>query len=160
MDTPQYTEIGTYVIKYKVFKNDNYTEYYGERTLNIIASKGYEINNYTVDDVNNYITDIIINTEVNTFNIDGKDLLYTGGKTTITFGTTTYKEFTNVVIGDTNGDAVINSGDLLRIRQHLLNSNHLTGVYFLASDINGDNSVNSGDLLRVRQHLLGTIPIE
>ena len=177
VDTPQYTEIGTYVIKYKVFKNDNYTEYYGERTLNIIASKGYEINNYTVDDVNNYITDIIINTEVNTFtpniilsygygiyvdskNIDGKDLLYTGGKTTITFGTTTYKEFTNVVIGDTNGDAVINSGDLLRIRQHLLNSNHLTGVYFLASDINGDNSVNSGDLLRVRQHLLGTIPIE
>ena len=45
---PQYTNVGTYVTKYKVYIDDNYTEYFGERTLTIssdsiiINSKDYE----------------------------------------------------------------------------------------------------------------------
>ena len=55
---------------------------------------------------------------------------------------------------------MINSADLLKIRQHLLGTNILSGAYFLSSDINYDYTINSADLLRVRQHLLGTKPIE
>ena len=135
------------------------------------------INKYPVDETNNYISKIMVNTESNTFTsnftlgygygidvdtktVDDKQLLYTGGKTRITHGLDLYKEYTNIVIGDINGDALVNSADLLKVRQHLLNSITLEGIYFLASDVNYDNIINSGDLLRVRQHLLKSNPIE
>ena len=137
----------------------------------------YVINNYDVDETNKYISKIMVNTEVNNFvsniilgygygidvdtkTINNKQLLYTGGKTRITHGLDLYREYTNIVIGDINGDGAINSADLLKIRQHLLGTNILTGAYFLSSDINYDSTINSADLLRVRQHLLGTKPIE
>ncbi len=176
-ELPKYKEVGTYKIKYKLFKNDNYKEYYGEKTLKIQKSIDYIINNYSVDETNNYISKIMVNTDINAFKsniilgtgygvdvdykeINNKQLLYTGGKTRITYGSDIYKEYLNIVIGDINGDGAINSADLLKIRQHLLGTNILTGAYFLSSDINYDNTINSADLLRVRQHLLGTKPIE
>ena len=137
----------------------------------------YVINNYSVDETNKYISKIMVNTEVNMFTpnitlnygygidvdtkeVNNKSVLYTGGKTRITKGLDLYREYTNIVIGDINGDGAINSADLLKIRQHLLGINTLSGAYFLSSDINYDNTINSADLLRVRQHLLGTKPIE
>ena len=62
--------------------------------------------------------------------------------------------------GDLNDDNVINSADLLKVRQHLLGTITLTGDYFKAGDVDGNGVINSADLLRVRQHLLGTKIIE
>lgn len=93
----------------------------------------YKINNYYVDETNNYLSKILENTDLNTFksniilaegyklNVDIKAIndlkfLYTGGKIKITYGQNLYKEFTNVVIGD----GMINSADLFRVKQHLL----------------------------------------
>ena len=176
-EVPTYTNVGTYTTKYKVYINDNYTEYFGQKTLTIEDEVSYIINKYDVDETNKYISKIMVNTEVNNFTsniilgygygidvdtktINNKQLLYTGGKTRITHGLDLYREYTNIVIGDINGDGTINSADLLKIRQHLLGTNILTGAYFLSSDINYDSTINSADLLRVRQHLLGTKPIE
>ena len=176
-EAPTFTNVGTYTIKYKVYINDNYTEYFGQKTLVIEDDVSYIINKYDVDETNKYISKIMVNTEVNNFTpniilgygygidvdtktINNKQLLYTGGKTRITHGLDLYREYTNIVIGDINGDGAINSADLLKIRQHLLGTNILTGAYFLSSDINYDSTINSADLLRVRQHLLGTKPIE
>jgi uncharacterized repeat protein (TIGR02543 family) len=117
---------------------------------------GTQVNNYTSNFVLNYGYGI----NVETVTIDQEEVLYTGGKTTITKGLTEYRVFTNVVTGDVNGDGAINSADLLRIRQHLLNTITLNGAYARAADINYDNSINSADLLRERQHLLGTKVIE
>ena len=58
--------------------------------------------------------------------------------------------------GDLNDDKVINSADLLKIRQHLLGTITLTGENYNAADIDGNGVINSADLLRIRQHLLGT----
>ena len=170
-EVPTYTNVGIYTTKYKVYINDNYTEYFGQKTLTIEDEVSYIINKYDVDETNKYISKIMVNTEVNNFTsniilgygygidvdtktINNKQLLYTGGKTRITHGLDLYKKYTNVVIGDINGDGTINSADLLKIRQHLLGINILTGAYFLSSDINYDSTINSADLLRVRQHLL------
>ena len=176
-DCPSYINVGIHTIKYKVYINNNYTEYFGQKTLTIEDKVLYVINKYDVDETNKYISKIIVNTEVNNFTsnitlgygygidvdtkeIHSKRVLYTGGKTRITQGINLYREYTNIVIGDINGDGSINSADLLKIRQHLLGTNILSGAYFLSSDINYDNTINSADLLRVRQHLLGTKPIE
>lgn len=99
----------------------------------------YIINNYSVDYTNNYISNVFVNTTVDSFKnniilgngyslnigyreINNNRVLYTGSKIQIYKGDKIYREFTNVVIGDINGDGMINSADLLRIRQHLLGS--------------------------------------
>lgn len=69
------------------------------------------------------------------------------------------KEYTAVVLGDTNGDGAINSADLLSIRKHLLSKTPLTKAYEKSADVNNDKKVNSADLLAVRKQLLGKADI-
>lgn len=76
---------------------------------------------------------------------------FTAKKTTS--GTT--KTYTFVVLGDVSGEGIINSADLLKIRQHLLGTITLKDQYFESADITLDGIINSADLLRERQHLLG-----
>ena len=131
---------------------------------NIVQSEKYQI-----DDKNNYINSIKENTSIEEFqknlevkegytieiNTKEKNILYTGSTTKILKGNQVIVEFTNVVLGDVNGDGVVNSGDLFRLRQYLLNMVNLQNAYWIAADANSDQNVNSGDLFRIRQHLLG-----
>ncbi len=67
------------------------------------------------------------------------------------------KEYTLVVMGDTNGDGEVNSGDLLVVVKHLKGVTKLTKNEFIkASDINNDAEINSGDLLGIVKYLKGT----
>ena len=61
-----------------------------------------------------------------------------------------------VIYGDTNCDGVINSGDLLAIKKHLLETKKIeNNAAKEAADINQDNGINSADLLFLKKHLLG-----
>lgn len=88
--------------------------------------------------------------------ISGGANVGTGSKIRVIAGDTTY-EYMVVIYGDLNGDGLINSADLLKMRQHLLETNRLEGVYAEAGNTTRDNSsINSADLLKMRQHLLET----
>ena len=187
LDKNTFSRTGFIFKEWNTEANGSGTKYSDEQTINVSKDLtlyaiweetfDFVINNYDVDENNKYISKIMVNTEVNKFTdniilgygyganvdsktINNKQVLYTGGKTRITYGLDLYREYTNIVIGDINGDGALNSADLLKVRQHLLGINVLSGVYFLSSDVNYDNTINSADLLRVRQHLLGTKPIE
>ena len=91
--------------------------------------------------------------------LKGKNVIYTGSKTQILKNGQVVDEFINCVPGDINEDGLVNSADLLKMRQHLIQTKTLSGVPYLAADINHDKTINSADLLRMRQHLIGTKPI-
>ena len=84
--------------------------------------------------------------------LSGNDLMSTGSKISFPNG-----EVVDVVLyGDLTGDGQINSADLLRMRQILLNKVTLSGAYDEASHVyTTSGKINSADLLRLRQHLLG-----
>lgn len=129
----------------------------------------FAIHHYDIDDSHNYLRSIELKTDLSTYknyftlpegytlsiNLGNKKYIYTGSKVKIYLNNEEIESYTNVVKGDMNGDGEVNSGDLLKIRQHLIGSNELKDIYFTAGDINNDSVLNSGDLLRVRQHLIG-----
>lgn len=55
--------------------------------------------------------------------------------------------------GDINGDKIVNSKDLIRLRKYFTGWN--VDVDILACDCNGDGSVNSKDLIRLRKYFSG-----
>lgn len=133
----------------------------------------YKINNFDVDNDKKYIKGININTEVESFtpniilgygygisvdtvNIDGKNVLYTGSKTRITHGLQSYVEYTNVVLGDTDGNGKINYLDYVKVYNHIQKDKHpdinkklLENEYLLAADMSGDAKINYLDYVKI-----------
>lgn len=65
------------------------------------------------------------------------------------------KEYTLVVLGDTNGDGKINSVDGLEILKQSVGTLNKTGAYSKAMDANGDGKINSNDSLLVLKSSVG-----
>ena len=141
--------------------------------LNVQCGESFAINHYSPDYTNNQISSIELQTNLETYRshftipagytisveLNDKSYIFTGSITTVKENNTEKYIFTNIVLGDINGDGLANSGDLLKIRQHLLNKSILKNIYFTAGDVTKDSAINSADLLRMRQYLLGKATI-
>lgn len=88
------------------------------------------------------------------------EILATGDKVTITSGEES-KTFSVVIYGDLTGDGLINSADLLKMRQHLIGTISLSDEFKASANVTkGEDVINSADLLKIRQHLIGSSLIE
>lgn len=59
------------------------------------------------------------------------------------------------LIGDVNGDGVINGQDLQRLYEHIKGENPLSVEALPLGDVNGDGAVNGQDLQRLYEHIKG-----
>jgi len=171
---PVRKDIGTTTVYVRIQGDDNYNaSEVVTGTITISEGEGYNIDDYTIDEVNNYISDITINTdldsfknhitletgftvEVDTKTVNSKKLLYTGGKTKIYKNGVIYKEFTNTVVGDPSGDGVISYLDYVKVYNHIQKTKNpssskqlLQGVYLLAADMSKDNKITYLDYVKI-----------
>ena len=63
------------------------------------------------------------------------------------------EKYTIVKLGDTTGDGIVDAIDLLRIRNHLIEKDKLSGEYLKAMDIYIDGAYDAIDLLKLRKYL-------
>lgn len=65
-------------------------------------------------------------------------------------------QYTVIVYGDVDGNGKIDSTDLVKIKQHILNKQKLTGIYLNAANADRDanKNVNSSDLVAVKNAIL------
>ena len=65
------------------------------------------------------------------------------------------KDVTIYLIGDVNGDGVINGQDLQRLYEHIKGEKLLSVEALPLGDVNGDGAVNGQDLQRLYEHIKG-----
>lgn len=93
-------------------------------------------------------------------NSSGKDknkgVIATGDVVTITSGSET-KKYEIIIYGDVNGDGKIASGDYVLIKNHIMGSVTLSGVYKEASDVDRNGQLaRSGDYVLIKNSIMGT----
>ena len=111
------------------------------------AEKPQENKNYTIKETN-----IITVPEITLKDIDANATgeLKTGAK--IKIGD---KEYTTVVLGDTNGDGKSSAGDYVLIKNYIMNSKGLEKVEEkLAADVNGDGKISAGDYVLIKNYIM------
>lgn len=86
--------------------------------------------------------------------LSGTTVLTTGMQLKIIDGSTTYKQYTIVVTGDTNGDGKINVADMMSVKSHILKKSTLTGIAYMAADVNGDGKINVADFMSIKGYIL------
>lgn len=132
-------------------------------------SYSYKLSSYV--EKNGIIDNIPINTSISTYrskfvlnvsysmeivSISSTGKINTGSKTRIYKDGKLFKEFTNVVRGDVNGDARITSADYIKIRKHIMKTEVISNnVYFSAADANQDGKVTSADYVKIRKIIMG-----
>lgn len=131
----------------------------------------YIINKYSVDETSKYIDLIDINTSVDEFkknievnngytvevdykSVNGKNLLYTGGKTKVYKNNELYAEYTNIIRGDVNGNAIIDIIDYIRIMKDIMDTTKLTDVYIKAADVNQNGKIDIIDYIRIMKMIM------
>lgn len=60
-----------------------------------------------------------------------------------------------VVVGDTDGNGIINALDALKVVNHIIGNENLTSCYLVAAETTKDAEINALDALRIVNHIVG-----
>lgn len=67
-------------------------------------------------------------------------------------------EYLISLLGDINGDGLINTGDVLKLHRYVLGKIEvMEDVYIYSSYLNSDNLINTGDVMKLHRYILGKI---
>lgn len=83
-----------------------------------------------------------------------KGKIGTGMKVNITSGTT--ENLTVLIYGDVDGDGEISAVDYVKIKNSIMGTNTITGVYKTAADVNKDNIVDAVDYVNIKNYIMGS----
>lgn len=122
-----------YIIENDIIKNIQPNMNYEEFVKNISSNQ-----QYVVKEDNNVIT---IDSTIKTGQV-------------LTIGD---KNYTLIVLGDTNCDGKADLKDILQINKHRLKKELLTGIYLEAGDVNNDGKNDVKDILHINKYRLGKI---
>ena len=148
---------------YKV-KYGSYKGYVASQYLNVNNSNNNNNNNdnksdeiklnYEYDKVDGSTLIVTPNSTINNIATSASGTLKTGE--TVKVGS---KSYTVAMLGDINGDGVIDSRDSLRILKYQVGKYNLNVNGKLAADLNGDGVVDSRDSLRILKYQVGKYSI-
>ncbi len=108
----------------------------------------------TVSQVNTKLGQNALWTDAQGKTLSNHDTVKTGDL--VSFGGKSYQA---VIYGDSNGDGVVSSLDVVKVRNHILGRSALSGAYGKAADCNKDGKINSSDVVKIRNHILGRAEI-
>ena len=74
----------------------------------------------------------------------------TGAKATIG-----EQEYTIIMVGDVNGDGKISPADYVKIKNNIMGTNSLEGIFNIAGDVNGDSKISPADYVKVKNQIMG-----
>ena len=77
---------------------------------------------------------------------------YVGTGSTVTNQGVTYGF---VVLGDVDGNGIVDARDYIRVRRDFLGTYDIEGLSELSADCNGDGKISATDYLMVRRHITG-----
>lgn len=83
------------------------------------------------------------------------DRVSTGTTVDVNVSSVFLERYTIIIYGDVNGDGSILVDDLAKIKQHLLKSSLLSGLYKSAGDLSKKGNISISDLLSIKKHILG-----
>lgn len=86
-------------------------------------------------------------------NTKEKGNIGTGDKINITSGVT--ETLTVLIYGDIDGDGEISAVDYVKIKNSIMGSIHLNGIYQIAADVNQDGSVDAVDYVNIKNYIMG-----
>lgn len=132
-----------------------------------------------VDESNNHISKVNPETKVSTIadkivynnekydlviknasgkNIEKDELIGTGTTVNLCLKNSNdiIETYTIIIYGDVNGDGKIYATDYVKIKNHIMDTEKLNGVYAIAADVNRDSKVYATDYVKVKNYIMGT----
>ncbi|MBQ9071780.1 MAG: hypothetical protein IJY25_01295 [Bacilli bacterium] len=82
-------------------------------------------------------------------------IVSTGDKVIITVGEE-IRTYEIVIYGDVNGDGKIKAVDYVKIKNHIMETATLSGVYKEAADVDKNGKIKAVDYVKIKNHIMGT----
>jgi hypothetical protein len=92
--------------------------------------------------------------------ISGSDVVGTGATVNLYKGDEIVDTVTIVVLGDVDGNGVIDTTDCVRVKAAFLGVYTLSAAEAIAADVDKNGTIDTTDFVRVKAHFLGTYVIE